>query len=536
MERKHSNSRSNHLLQKIRGFTRSIVEDLSHGRAPVIYINRFRNYCTDISENCYCSRDSVKGVEILTLQREYHARRLDILLRVLLIVQQLLQENRHGSKRDIYYMHPSVFREQSVVDRAINDICILLQCSRHNLNVVSVSKGLVMGWLRFSEADTIFNCINHPDTAHSIPVFVEEVKDIISVADYILVVEKESVFQRLANDCYCKNNRCIVITGRGYPDIPTRRFLRLLIERLHLPTYCLVDCDPYGFDILTTYRFGSMQMAYDAKIMKLPEIKWLGVLPSDAETFNVPQQCLLPMTTEDKIKTEAILNRCYLQREVPQWRLELQLLLQSGVKFETEALSVHSLDFLSKQYLPSKIQDMECSLRVHSNCGCCVMKTYEILRSVCGVYSVELDAEKNLFKISGEVNPNILLKAVLSTGEHAELVTVKMKHPQLRQRTYNYGSYGPANGYHLPYYRDAGYSNRSLANYPYYETNGHNYYPYSLPRDPPLIDYPSSYNNYYTTTSDYQYPPPRATYVPSYPPQEYDQYDNFDSISPCTIV
>ena len=86
--------------------------------------------------------------------------------------------------------------------------------------------------------------------------------------------------------------------GRGYPDIPTRRwklslsvynvshhiaiyvtyhfvfmylfglsvnicictnrFLQLLIEKLCLPTYCLVDCDPYGFDILTTYRFGSM--------------------------------------------------------------------------------------------------------------------------------------------------------------------------------------------------------------------------------------------------------------------------------------
>lgn len=26
-----------------------------------------------------------------------------------MIVQKLLQENRHGSKRDIYYMHPSVF-------------------------------------------------------------------------------------------------------------------------------------------------------------------------------------------------------------------------------------------------------------------------------------------------------------------------------------------------------------------------------------------------------------------------------------------
>lgn len=37
----------------------------------------------------------------------------DVLLRVLLIVQKLLQENRHASKRDIYYMHPSVFSGKS---------------------------------------------------------------------------------------------------------------------------------------------------------------------------------------------------------------------------------------------------------------------------------------------------------------------------------------------------------------------------------------------------------------------------------------
>ncbi|OMP04254.1 hypothetical protein COLO4_09815 [Corchorus olitorius] len=65
-------------------------------------------------------------------------------------------------------------KDQSVVDRAINDICILLQCSRHNLNV-----------------------------AHTIPVFVEEVKDIVSVAQYILVVEKESG-KRLSRCAYKK--------------------------------------------------------------------------------------------------------------------------------------------------------------------------------------------------------------------------------------------------------------------------------------------------------------------------------------------
>ncbi|KAL4618672.1 hypothetical protein ACB092_06G027500 [Castanea dentata] len=268
MEGNRGSSQRCDLLQKIREFTRAIVQDLSIERSPIVLIDRFRVHCT----------------------------------------------NPHAN-------------------------------------------WLVMGWIRFLEGGRKFDCINHPNTAYPIPVQVEEVQDIISVADYILVVEKESVFERLANDQFCNTNRCIVITGRGYPDIPTRRwklslllynvshhiaiyvtylfvfmylfgisvnicictnrFLRLLIEKLCLPTYCLVDCDPYGFDILTTYRFGSMQMAYDAKQLHCPEVYWLGVFPSDSEKCCLPQQCFLPLTAEDKKKAEAMLNRCYLQREVP---------------------------------------------------------------------------------------------------------------------------------------------------------------------------------------------------------------------------
>ncbi|XP_073029908.1 meiotic recombination protein SPO11-1 isoform X2 [Primulina eburnea] len=345
-----------YLLKKIGDITRSLLECLVSGRSPTLYIDKFSTYCIEASGYCCCRSDLPNGKEILTMQRESHARRLDVLLRVLLIVQQLLQENKHGSKRDIYYMHPSVFREQSVVDRVINDICILLHCSRHNLNVVSVGNGLVMGWLRFTEAGRKFDCINCPNMAHHIPVHVEDVEDIISVAEYILIVEKESVFQRLANDQFCKHNRCIVITGRGYPDVPTRRFLHLLTKTLHLPIYCLVDCDPYGIDILTTFRFGSMQMAYDSKSLRLPAIRWLGAFPSDCKTYQLPQQCLLPLTDEDKHKLRGMLHRCYMEREVPYWRFELKQLLDSGVKFEIEALSANSLSFLTESYLPSKIR------------------------------------------------------------------------------------------------------------------------------------------------------------------------------------
>ncbi|XP_064943421.1 meiotic recombination protein SPO11-1 isoform X1 [Musa acuminata AAA Group] len=351
-----SSSSPSDLLQRIKGFVRSLVEDLSNDRPPSVALDRYRNYCHDPSGNCTCGDNLPNGKEIISVERESHAYRLLVLFRVLLIIQQLLQENKHGSKRDIYYMHPALFLEQAVVDRAINNICILLKCSRQHLNVVPVGRGLVMGWLRFLEAGRKIYCINSPSTVYPIPVCLEEVEDIVSVARFIIVVEKESVFQRLANDRFCERNHCIVITGRGYPDVPTRRFLCLLVQHLHLPVYCLVDCDPYGFDILMVYRFGSMQMAYDANLLRVPEISWLGVFHSDLQKYHLPDRCLLELTSDDKKKAEAMLLRCYLQKEAPKWRMELEVMLQTGVKFEIESLSVNSLSFLS-EYIPTKIHD-----------------------------------------------------------------------------------------------------------------------------------------------------------------------------------
>lgn len=134
-------------------------------------------------------------------------------------------------------------------------------------------------------------------------------------------------------------------------------------------------------------------MAYDTKFLRVPEIHWLGMFPSDSEKYDIPQQCLRRLTAEgetdlllpksaknwisfspllyschmqdpctslhffsDKRRTEAMLCRCYLSREVPNWRLELEKMLQRGVKFEIEALSGHSLSYLSNVYITSKIQ------------------------------------------------------------------------------------------------------------------------------------------------------------------------------------
>ncbi|KAH9652269.1 Meiotic recombination protein SPO11-1 [Citrus sinensis] len=383
-----------------------------------------------------CSYDFPQGQEILTLEKQCHARRIDILLSVLLIVQKLLQENIHMSKRDIYYMHPSLYSEQSIVDQAINDICILLQCSRHNINVVGICwervsssylknlenllfyhVSMVMGWLRFLESGAKFDCINSPnDDCYSHETIIM----------YIL----DAVFHRLANDQYCTRNRCIVITGRGYPDISTRRFLRLLIEKLRLPTFCLVDCDPYGFDILTTYRFGSMQMAYDAKFLRIPEMHWLGAFPSDFEKYGLPKNCRLKLTVEGEGGGSRVFG------------IEMYLVFSKAVDV-----------------------------------------------TIQGVYSVVIDAEKGTVNISGKVNPNTMLRILDKNGRHAEFSCLEF-HGQVEKNNY-------VENDHCYYYGDHGYIPPRVpvpySSYPmlgpefsYYER----YPPFLPPPPPPLPPLP----------------------------------------------
>ncbi|KAK4847884.1 hypothetical protein QYF36_011787 [Acer negundo] len=80
-------------------FTRLIVEDLSDGLPLLILINQFRNHRNNNPLTiCYGNSNSLKGKEIITLENHCHVYRIDVLLRVPLFVQQLLQDSKHGQR------------------------------------------------------------------------------------------------------------------------------------------------------------------------------------------------------------------------------------------------------------------------------------------------------------------------------------------------------------------------------------------------------------------------------------------------------
>lgn len=47
------------------------------------------------------------------------------------------------------------------------------------------------------------------------------------------------------------------LKGKGYPDINTRSLLKKIWDDCHLPIYALVDADPFGIEIMLSYRHGS---------------------------------------------------------------------------------------------------------------------------------------------------------------------------------------------------------------------------------------------------------------------------------------
>ncbi|KAJ7560563.1 hypothetical protein O6H91_04G135800 [Diphasiastrum complanatum] len=308
------------ILKRIQDLVRELLQDIARGSLPVISIDRFIP-CDSLTDGDGLSvYERCESQERIALKGRTSTQRIVAFMRVLLIVQGLLQQEKHASKRDVYYMDPRLFGDQVIVDQAINDICTKLKCARSSIHVFSASKGLVMGCLQYIDQGRLVDCSRHRLSGFPIPTLTDGVTP-MSEAEYILLVEKETVFQRLANDGYCMKNRCIVITGRGYPDVPTRSFLRLLVNALHLPVYGLVDADPYGLDILCTYRFGSLAMAYDAEALATPSIRWLGVFLSDVRFHGIPVRCLLPLRENDKRKAEAMLKRQYLKIHAPLWWL-----------------------------------------------------------------------------------------------------------------------------------------------------------------------------------------------------------------------
>ncbi|XP_008052596.1 meiotic recombination protein SPO11 isoform X1 [Carlito syrichta] len=283
-------------------------------------------------------------------------KKFALILKILSMIYKLVQSNTYATKRDIYYTDSQLFGNQTVVDNIINDISCMLKVPRRSLHILSTSKGLVAGNLRYTEEDgTRVNCTCGV-TAIAVPSNIQGIRNLITDAKFLLIIEKDATFQRLLDDNFCnKMSPCIMVTGKGVPDLNTRLLVKKLWDTFHIPIFTLVDADPHGIEIMCIYKYGSMSMSFDAHNLTVPAIRWLGLLPSDLKRLNIPKDSLIPLTRRDQTKLDSILKRPYVTCQ-PYWRKEMEIMADSKMKAEIQALTFLSSDYLSRVYLPNKLK------------------------------------------------------------------------------------------------------------------------------------------------------------------------------------
>ncbi|XP_021272177.1 meiotic recombination protein SPO11 isoform X3 [Numida meleagris] len=360
---------SSEVLEAIENVILDVLKSLAKKQAPVLTLAR-RSDWRNIDLQLYCIYlQYARFKESVGLQMIPHsttkqirsdcpgtAQKFALMLKILSMIYKMVQSNSYATKRDIYYSDTLLFGSQSVVDNLINEISCMLKIPRRSLHILSTTKGFVAGNLSYTEEDgTKVNCTCGA-TAVTVPSNVQGIKNLYSHAKFILIVEKDATFQRLLDDDFCiKSAPCIMITGRGIPDLNTRLLVRKLWDTFHIPVFTLVDADPHGVEIMCIYKYGSVSMSFEAHQLTVPCIKWLGLLPSDIERLNVRKDVLIPFTKQDQNKLASLQKRPYIACQ-PVWKKELEIMAASKMKAEIQVLTSLSADYLSRVYLPNKLQ------------------------------------------------------------------------------------------------------------------------------------------------------------------------------------
>lgn len=270
------------------------------------------------------------------------------------LVDSVLREQIHATKRDLFYRNPKLFSDQRVSDGLIEDLGAMLRVTRNSLNVIASAKGKVLGRLWFDEGRDRIDC-SQGLGGRAITPMIDQVRNLESDAEFVLVIEKDAAFQRLAEDRFFEFVPCILVTASGQPDMATRLFVKKIREELDLPILGFMDADPYGLDILRVYTIGSKAKSLETYELAVTDIRWLGLLPSDLEKYNIPNSARINMTKEDIKRAEDLLAEDFV-RARPEWQREIEIMIRTQEKAEIQALMAHELRYMTNVYLPEKIE------------------------------------------------------------------------------------------------------------------------------------------------------------------------------------
>src|ERR1044072_4649223 len=219
--------------------------------------------------------------------------------------------------------------------------------------------GSIVGPLVLGDDGDRVDCSRLGKGGYSVPSIVEpEYLDIQKcTADFLLVVEKGTQWNRLSEDKFWRKYNCVLLTGNGQPPRGVRRLARRLHEEKKLPVYVLVDNDPWGYYIYSVVKQGSINLAFESERMAIPKAKFIGLSSGDPEAYKLPRNVGIKLNEKDVSRAKELLNYAWFQKKP--WQQEIKRMLSSGLKYELDALANKDFQYLTKTYLPRKLKEQD---------------------------------------------------------------------------------------------------------------------------------------------------------------------------------
>jgi DNA topoisomerase-6 subunit A len=280
--------------------------------------------------------------------------------------KSLIDQTKTTSIRGLFYLlkhtiegtKEETFADQGECDPVIEDLEVTLNSLREELHVYASNRGGMVGPITLIDAGDEIDCSRMGSGGYSIPSICEPevIRFVKCDAEFILHVEKDTVWRRFNEDKFWREHNCLLTHGGGQPPRGVRRMLYRLHNELKLPIYCLLDNDPWGYYIYSVLKQGSINLAYESKRMAIPDAKFVGLRSIDFQRCELSPSVKINLNDTDIKRAKQIAEYPWFKGKKP-WQKEIELMLRNGFKLEVEALISKDISYVTETYVPARLAE-----------------------------------------------------------------------------------------------------------------------------------------------------------------------------------
>jgi DNA topoisomerase-6 subunit A len=353
---------SNKAVDALYGIAEEIYDELDGGQIPKMKIPlRTKANIRFDSKHSVWKYGALTGVR--SAKKLKGALMLLRTMHVLEFIRDMIADSKSSTLREMYYISEgwdiAKFHAQEESNLLAEDLEVITQLLREDFKLRPEESGAsVIGNLTLEEITRNgdrkrINCRDDVgDAGYTIPYNVEKekVKLVEADAKFVLAIETGGMFDRLVENGFDEEAKCILVHLKGQPSRSTRRLLKRLNEELKINVATFTDGDPWSFRIHASVAYGAIKTAHISEYLATPTAEFVGITASDILNYELPTDALTP---RDIGALNAEMTDPRFNDEF--WRSEIQAMLQINKKAEQQALAKYGLDYVTDTYLPEKL-------------------------------------------------------------------------------------------------------------------------------------------------------------------------------------